>query len=73
MRLLSLFRNDREAKARAEAKALAEALTEARGKWRAAQAEYARCKAAGDSRGMGQALVQVRRFATDAVRLEIGR
>lgn len=50
----------------------AEALAEVRAKWRAARSEYARCKEAGDKRGMGEAVNRAKRFANQAMRLERG-
>ena len=51
----------------------AEALAEIRRKWTAARADYARCKANEDSRGMGEAYKRAKRFANEAFRLEQGQ
>lgn len=63
----NLFRR-RQAEAVVDPRAVA--LAEVRAKWRAARAEYARCKAAEDTRGMGEAFVRAKRFAHEAMRLE---
>lgn len=67
--LFGLFGRKRD-EVRAQLRERAVALAETRQKWRSARADYNRCRAADDKRGMGEAAKRAKRFALEALRLE---